>query len=99
VSLEIAKVILDTNYFVVKNFTKALLPLLRDDTYIFVILCHVLNFRVYQTRVMLQLSLIGSTLLKTLLTILQMSIWRKLQMVLNKWGWPNWTKLGWAAPM
>ncbi len=49
---------------------------------------------------MLQLSSIGSTLLKTLLTILQISIWRKLQMGLTtKGGWPNWAKLGRVAPM
>ncbi len=31
-NLEIAKSILATNYFAVKNVTKALFPLLRDDT-------------------------------------------------------------------
>ncbi len=36
-NLEIAKVVLDTNYFVVKNVTKTLLPLLCDDT--FLLLC------------------------------------------------------------
>ncbi len=32
VNLEIAKSVLSTNYFAVKNVTKTLLPLLRDDT-------------------------------------------------------------------
>jgi short-subunit dehydrogenase len=32
VNLEIAKSVLATNYFAVKNVTKALFPLLRDDT-------------------------------------------------------------------
>ncbi len=32
VTFETAKAVLDTNYFGVKNVTKALLPLLRDDT-------------------------------------------------------------------
>ncbi len=32
VTFETAKLVLDTNYFGSKNVTKALLPLLRDDT-------------------------------------------------------------------
>jgi carbonyl reductase 1 len=32
VTFETAKLVLDTNYFGVKNVTKALLPLLREDT-------------------------------------------------------------------
>ncbi len=32
VTVETAKPVLDTNYFAVKNVTKTLLPLLRDDT-------------------------------------------------------------------